>query len=203
MILLLKSVQAGALAAALLVSPIVWAQKADSSPAKKDLIARILKQQQPAVEQLTMSLLSRPINQLAQSAAPMLGNLPQDKREATAKSIDASLRKFMDDNGPALVQAGQKLLPSTMGVILDEKFTEDELKELLKWLESPVSKKFGEVAPELQQAYSNKLMADNAAQLDPKLAALKDSVGKQLGLDANGSPAPAASKPAAKGPVKK
>ena len=144
MTLLLKSIQAGAIAASLLASPVVFAQKADSPQSKKDVIAKILKIQQPAIEALTMGVLSRPVNELAAKAAPALRNVPEAKREATAKQIDADLRKFLEDNAKPLVDKGMKLAPSTMGVALDEKFTEDELKQLLAWLESPVSKKFAE-----------------------------------------------------------
>ncbi|MBO9685262.1 DUF2059 domain-containing protein [Roseateles chitosanitabidus] len=188
---MLKTVQAGLVAAALLASPIAFAQKADSSPAKKDLIARILKLQQPAIEALTIGVLSRPVNELAAKAAPALRNVPEAKREAVAKQIDADLRKFMDDNGPGLVDKGKVLVPQTMGVALDEKFTEDELKQLVAWLESPVSKKFAESAQDLQTIYTKKLIDDNGKQLDEKFTALQQNVAKQLGMD--GGPAAPAS----------
>jgi hypothetical protein len=184
MTLLLKHVQVGALAAALLISPLAFAQKADSSPAKKELIGRVLKLQQPAIEQLTVSVLNRPVNDLAQKLIPAIRNLPEAKRDATAKSIDQTLRKFMDDNAPALVDKGKAVQASTIGVALDEKFTEDELKQLVAWLESPVSKKFAEVAPELQAAYTKRLIDDNGKALDEKFNALQANIAKQLGLDA-------------------
>lgn len=200
MTVLMKSVQAGALAAALIATPAVWAQKADSSPNKKNLISRILKLQQPAIEQLTVGVLSRPVNELAQKAMPALRNLPEPKREATAKQIDADMRKFMEDNVQPLVDKGWKMAPSTMGVALDEKFTEEELKQLVDWLESPVSKKFAEVAPELQQVYTKKLIDDNGKQLDEKFTALQQNVAKQLGLEPV-SGAASGARPAPKAPA--
>ncbi len=193
MTLLLKSIQAGAIAASLLASPVVFAQKVDSAQSKKDIIAKILKIQQPAIEALTMGVLSRPVNELAAKAAPQLRNVPEAKREAVAKQIDADLRKFLDDNAKPLVEKGVKLAPSTMGVALDEKFTEDELKQLLAWLESPVSKKFAESSQELQTLYTKKLIDDNGKQLDEKFTALQQNVAKQLGIET--SPAPSASAP--------
>lgn len=198
MTLLLKSIQAGAIAASLLASPVVFAQKADSPQSKKDVIAKILKIQQPAIEALTMGVLSRPVNELAAKAAPALRNVPEAKREATAKQIDADLRKFLEDNAKPLVDKGMKLAPSTMGVALDEKFTEDELKQLLAWLESPVSKKFAESSQELQSLYTKKLIDDNGKQLDEKFTALQQNVAKQLGLEAGPAPAASAPKPAVK-----
>lgn len=198
MTLLLKSIQAGAIAASLLASPVVFAQKADSPQSKKDVIAKILKIQQPAIEALTMGVLSRPVNELAAKAAPALRNVPEAKREATAKQIDADLRKFLEDNAKPLVDKGMKLAPSTMGVALDEKFTEDELKQLLAWLESPVSKKFADSSQELQSLYTKKLIDDNGKQLDEKFTALQQNVAKQLGLEAGPAPAASAPKPATK-----
>lgn len=201
MTLLMKPVQAGALAAALLLSPVAFAQKADSSPAKKELVARILKLQQPAIEQMTLSVLSTPVNQLGQRAMIALrNNVPEDKRESAATAVEGSLRKFVEDNGPPLVDKGVKLAPSTMGVALDEKFTEDELRQLITWLESPVNKKFAEVAPQLQQSFTAKLIENNGKQLDEKFNALQATVGKQLGLEPqSGASAPKAAAP--KGPV--
>lgn len=198
MTLLLKSIQAGALAASLLASPVVFAQKADSPQSKKDLITKILKIQQPAIEALTMGVLSRPVNELAAKAAPALRNVPEARREAVAKQIDADLRKFLEDNAKPLVDKGLKMAPSTMGVALDEKFTEDELKQLLAWLESPVSKKFAESSQELQSLYTKKLIDDNGKQLDEKFTALQQNVAKQLGMDAAPAPAASGAKPSAK-----
>jgi len=200
MILLLKHAKVGALAAALLISPLAFAQKADTTPAKRELINKVLKLQQPAIEQLTVGVLSRPVNDLAQKLMPAIRRLPEDKRESTAKSIDASLRKFMEDNSPALIEKGKGIQAATIGTTLDEKFNEDELKQLVAWLESPVSKKFGEVAPELQAAYTKRLIDDNGKALDEKFNALQSNIAKQLGLDtapANAGPASGA-KPAAK-----
>lgn len=203
MTLLKSSLQVGAIAAALLAMPTAWAQTANTTPAKKELIGRILKQQQPAIEQLTISTLTRPVNELAMKAGQVIRQAPADKREALAKSVDADLKKFMDDNGPALIEKGNKLVPSTMGALLDERFTEDELKQLAAWLESPVSKKFGQAAGELQDAFAKKLMEDNGKQLDERFTVLQQNIAKQLGVPANGQAPAAAPAPAAKPAPKK
>lgn len=203
MTLLKSSLQVGAIAAALLAMPTAWAQTANTTPAKKELIGRILKQQQPAIEQLTISTLTRPVNELAMKAGQVIRQAPADKREALAKSVDADLKKFMDDNGPALIEKGNKLVPSTMGALLDERFTEDELKQLAAWLESPVSKKFGQAAGELQDAFAKKLMEDNGKQLDERFSVLQQNIAKQLGVPANGQAPAAAPAPAAKPAPKK
>ena len=50
-----------------------------------------------------------------------------------------------------------KLAPSTIGAVLEEKFSEDELKQLVAWLESPVNKKYQQLGAEMQNAFAQKL----------------------------------------------
>ena len=68
--------------------------------------------------------------------------LPADKREAIGKTIEADAKKYVDEAYPPVRERALKLAPTTLGAALEEKFTEDELKQLIAWLESPVNKKF-------------------------------------------------------------
>lgn len=167
-----------------------------SSPAKKELIAKVLLLQQPGLEQLGRNLLQQPIANLMQGAGRALQQVPADKREATAKAIEADIKKFVDETGPMLRDRAVKLAPSTIGVLLDERFTEDELKQLVAWLESPVNKKYTQLGGEMQKALAEKLIADTRPTIEPRLKALDQSVIKQLGI----TPKPAA--PAASGAKK-
>lgn len=194
-----KSLKVLAAAALLVASQFSLAQSASapaqpSSPAKKELIAKLMVIQQPGVEVLSRSLLQQPLGPLMQQAGAALQQVPADKREATAKSMDAEIKKFVDDNAPMMKERALKLAPSTVGVLLDERFTEDELRQLLAWLESPVSKKFNQIGGELQKSLADKLMAEAGPTLDTRFKTLQQSLAKQLGL----TPAPApAAKPAA------
>ncbi len=164
-----------------------------SSPAKKELVAKLLQHQQQGVEILARNMLQAPVAQLMQGAGSMLQQMPADKREAAAKAIEADVKKFIEENGPFLRDKAQKLAPSTVGAILEEKFTEDELKQILAWLDSPVSKKFGQMGGEMQKALGDKLLAENGATLDTRFKALQQNVAKHLGVSMPG----AASSPAA------
>jgi hypothetical protein len=171
-----------------------------SSPAKKELIAKLLVLQQPGIEMLTRNILQQPLAGLMQSAGGALQQVPVDKREAVGKAIEADLKKFFDDNAPMMKERAIKLSPTTIGVVLDERFSEDELKQVLTWLESPVSKKFGQVNGELQKVLTEKLMADVGGTLDTRFKTLQQGVAKQLGVTAPKAtaPAPAASASAIK-----
>ncbi len=173
-----------------------------SSPAKKELVAKVLQLQQPGYEALGRSLLQQPVGNLMQGAGQALQQLPADKREATAKAIEADIKKFVDETVPMMRDRAVKLAPSTVGAILEERFTEDELKQLVTWLESPVNKKYAQLGGEMQKALAEKLVAETRTTIETRLKTLEQSVIKQLGI----TPKPAASAPApapAPAPAKK
>jgi hypothetical protein len=153
-----------------------------SSPAKKALVDKALQLQQPGLENLANSLAGQPAQQLLQAASRAVGQLPADKRELVGNEIQAEVRKFYDDVSPVLRASAIKLAPSTVGASLDASFTEEELKTLVAWLESPVSKKLSQVAMDGQQALTQKLVAETRGSIEPKLKALEQSVAKKLGL---------------------
>ncbi|URI11417.1 DUF2059 domain-containing protein [Aquincola tertiaricarbonis] len=180
----------------LLVAALVVASVGAHAQTKKQLVDKILAAQQPAIENVARSIAERPAVQMMQAAGSALQQLPADKREATGKQIEADVRKFVDEAVPVLRDRANKLAPSTLGAQLEEKFTDDELKQLLAWLESPVNKKYQQLMPEIQNGFTQKLIADAAPVLDPKLQALQNKVRSTLGI-----PQPAAtdaSKPAGK-----
>ncbi|MEZ0207341.1 DUF2059 domain-containing protein [Ideonella sp.] len=182
------------------------AAQAQSSQAKKDLIARVIQLQQPSIEQIGQNIAGQTAQQVLQVAGQAVSQLPADKQEAVGKSVQADIKQFYDELAPLLRDRATKLAPTAMGSLLDEKMSEDELKQLVAWLESPAAKKFNEVGPQMLNSLQEKLVADTKPTVEPKLRALEDSLRKKLGINGSAAPAPAASgaaKPAAKAPVKK
>jgi len=176
---------------------------AQTSPAKKELVSKVLQLQQPGIDNLARQIAERPVLQLMQQANAMLQTqVPADKREAIAKSLEADARKFIDEAVPVIRERAIKLAPSTVGAVMEEKFTEDELKQLIAWLESPVNKKYQQLGPEMQSSMVQKLMGEAAPLLDPKLQALQQKMRTTFGLPPEGAkaakPAPSAAKPSAK-----
>lgn len=156
---------------------------AQSSPAKKDLVARVLVLQQSAIEQTAQALVERPALQMMQQAGIALQTrVAPDKREAVGKKVQEELKKYVDDVGPMARSQAVKLAPSTIGVLLEEKFTEDELKQLIAIMESPVNRKYAQMGGELQKALGEKLVAQTKSAIDPKIKALDQAVAKHLGL---------------------
>ncbi|XHS78069.1 DUF2059 domain-containing protein [Burkholderiaceae bacterium UC74_6] len=172
------------------------APAAATSPAKKALIDKMLVMQQPGLEMLARELVQRPLVPLMQQAAGALQQVPADKREATAKSLDADVKKFVEESVATLKPSAVKLAPSTIGTLMDERFTEDELRTIVAWFESPASKKFATVQPDMQKALVEKMMAENGTALDAKFKTLQQTLGKTLQTAAGQAPQQSATKPA-------
>lgn len=168
---------------------------AAASPAKKELVARILKQQQAGIENIARSLVEQPAIELMGNAAGALpGRVAKDKQEAVAKEIQADVQKYLDDAVPLVQARAVKIAPASIGAMLEEKFTEDELKQLVSIVESPVYGRFQRMGDEMQKALADKLVADTRGTIEPKVRALEQAVGKRLGV--TGAPATGATTPA-------
>ncbi len=166
--------------------------------AKKELVAKVLLLQQPAIEQAAQALAERPALQMLQQAGMALqSQLPADKREAVAKEIQAEAKKYADEAVPLVRERAVKLAPSTVGALLEEKFNEDELKQLIAIIESPVNRKFLQLGVEMQNVLIDKLVAETQGVVEPKVRALEQAIGKRL---AQAIPSAAASAPAATAP---
>jgi hypothetical protein len=189
--------------------------QAQSTPAKKELVARILKAQQPGIEQLARDLAKQPANELLASAIEFVQTqVPPEKREAMGKGLQEDGDKYLNDAYPLVRERALKLAPTTVGALLEEKFTEDELKQVVGMLESPVYSKFQALGGDMQRSLVNKLVPELKPQMEPKLRVLDAAIAKRLGVQAalggnaggaasGAAPAPApaaapATKPAAK-----
>jgi hypothetical protein len=168
---------------------------APASPAKKALVKKLLELQQPAIENLGVEMAQQPAMNWMRQAGAALQNMPADKREAAAKTVQADVKKYADETVPVVKDKAVKIAPGVLGPILEQNFTEDELRTIVNWLQSPVSKKYAQMGGEMQQALSQALVKETQGVVGPKLEALHASLAKDLGLPAS---APAASAPAPK-----
>ncbi len=174
--------------------------QAESTAAKKELVAKVLQLQQPGIEQAGQALAERPAAQLMQQAGIALQTkVAADKREAVAKDIQADVKKYTDEAVPLVRERAVKIAPSTIGTLLDEKFSEDELKQLVAIIESPVNRKFAQMTGDMQKVLVEKLVLEMKSTIDPKVTVLEQSIAKRLGLPA-ASAAPVSK--AAKSPTK-
>jgi len=155
--------------------------QAQTPPGKKDLIAKILKLQQPGIEMMARELAQQPANQLlAQAAAALQARVPPERQEAVARGIQQDAKKYADEAIPLVRDRAIKLAPTTVGALLEEKFTEEELKQVVVMMESPVYLKFQKLGGDMQKVLADKLVEDTRASIEPKLKTLDHAVGKRF-----------------------
>lgn len=173
------------LAATTLLAPVAQAQT------KKQLIDKILAIQKPQYEQFGQMMAQAPVQPLVQQAAQVLrARVPEDKREAVGKAMDAELQAYLKDVTPALRASAVKHANEVIGSKLEASFNEAELKQLVGYLESPVIKRYNQLGPEFQQALGQKVAADNKALVESKARALDAKLVDLLGIKPT-TPAPA------------
>jgi len=154
-----------------------------TSAKKSELVAKVLTLQQAAIEQTAQMLVERPAVQMMQQASVALQTrVPPEKRDAVAKDIQADLKKYADEAGPLVRQQAVKLAPSTIGVLMEQRFTEEELTQLIAILESPVNRKYQQMGGDLQKVLADKLVTETKASVEPKVKALEQALVKHLGL---------------------
>jgi len=184
------------------------AASAPSSPAKKALVQRVLALQQAALENTARDVAERPAMQLTGAAQQYVqARVPADKREAMWAQVQAAVRKYLAEAVPLVKERALALSQTSLAATIDERFTEDELRQLVTTLEAPAFRKFQQVMPEISDKFVQKLIADAGPSVDPKLKALDQSITSALGVGPAGAaasapagpragkPAPAASKP--------
>lgn len=187
-----------ALVAATLASAasVSWAQD------KAALVKQFIDLQKPAVEGLARVLVEESSLPIARAGAGYLQTqVPAEKREAAGKAADAELKKYFDDTYPLVRDKAVQIAPTALSPVLEQNFSEDELRQLIAWISSPLSKKYQDLNPQLQNALSEKVVAETRASVEPKLQALDRNVAKALGAPTDGQAAPKSS--GTKAPTKK
>jgi hypothetical protein len=158
---------------------------APASAGKKELVAKMLELQRPGLERLGQNMAEQPAMQLMQQAGVVLQQQPAgEKRDTTAREIEADLRKYAEETVPTVRAMAVKMAPSTFGAMMEEKLDESELRQVLAVLESPAFRKYLQLEAEAQRAMTPKLIAEARPYLEPKLRALDQTVGRRLGIKA-------------------
>jgi hypothetical protein len=153
------------------------------------------------MEQLSRNLAEQPARQLLSAAEPILRNqVPADKREAVAKQLQEDARKYVDEVTPIVRKRALELAKTMMQPAFEEKYSEEELKQLVSFFESPVFKKLQQTQPQMDQALGRALVDSVKDTIEPKARALQATMAKTLGVEppaGAGAPAPTSAQPPA------
>jgi hypothetical protein len=156
---------------------------AAQSSTKKELAQKVVQLQQSEIEIVARGLVERPAAQMMQEAGLALQRqVAPEKREAMGKAIEAEVKKYIDESYPLVRERALRIAPTTIGAMLEEKMSEDELKQLVAWLESPANKKYQQIGPDMRNAFIQKLLNDARPVVDPKVQALDGRIRTILGL---------------------
>jgi hypothetical protein len=188
---------AGLALGAIVLPTQAWAQAASapasappaaSSPAKKELAQKLVALQQSAMDSMVRNLVEGPARQLMTAGEPVLmTRVAPAKREATIKQVREEIRKYVDSATPIVRERASKLAQSSLVPTLEEKFSEDELRQIVTFYESPVNKKLQQLMPEVSATMAQKLVADTRPQIDPMIKVMEANVAKALGVPAQPS----------------
>lgn len=169
---------------------------ADTAPVpeveKKELIDKLLTLQRGLIEGIADGLLQQPVNQLLQQAHTALqSRVAPEKRDNLNKSVREDIQKFLDEATPLVRNKAILAAPSTLGSLLEEKFSPDELKQLIAIIESPVNRKLNEMGPEMQQRLTEKIISDARPEIELQIRNLQNRLAKRFAVGSSNE-APAA-----------
>ena len=186
--------------AGLALSATINAQTAD--PKLEWATKAVALQQGPELERLIGQLADSATQDILQNWGPKLqSDVPPAKMEQAKESLNTELKKYFDDvastiNGKAGKVSANALIPAYM-----ERFTLDELKQLVGFFESPAIKKYQLAAPELGSLFVKQLIEETRSDIIVRTRQFDDAATKIIGT------APVRRTPAAtdksKPPVKK
>jgi uncharacterized protein len=183
-----------ALAVMLLVGLFAGGAQAQNE-GKKELVLKLLQLQRPGIEAMARTLAEQPAAQAVQNSRQILLNrVPPDKREAASRAAEAEIKKYLDETVPLVRDRAIALAPTAIGPMLEEKFSEEELRQLITWIESPLNRKYQGLGVELQNTLGQKLVADMRQVVEQRVRTLDSNLAKALNITA--APAKPASAPA-------
>lgn len=189
---------AAALALALAFSAGAGAQGAD----KKLALARqvIAAQQGPELDRLVQQLTAAAVQPEAVRWQQRIEALvPKEQQQKVFTDVDAELKKFGADARKIIQDRLKKANDETLAAAYAEKFSEEELQQLATYFNSPLIKKYQELAPQIANQVVSKVIETSKPPIVERAKTFNAAAAKIVGA---GSAAPAG-QPAASGTPRK
>jgi uncharacterized protein len=178
-----------------LFSAVALAQTADP---KTEWAAKVVALQQgPELDRLVQQLSGGATQELIASWGPKLeASVPKAKQQKASEDLNVELKKYSEDANKLISKQVSKVSTDTLVPAYMEKFTLEELKQLVSFFESPAIKKYQSTAPELGNIFVQKLIEASRNDVMARAKQFDDAAVKIVGS----APAPAAP---GKAPAKK
>ena len=181
--------------ASTLFSAVAEAQTAD--PKIEWATKVVALQQGPELDRLVQQLSGGATQELIASWGPKLeASVPKAKQQKASEDLNVELKKYSEDANKLIGKQVSKVSTDTLVPAYMEKFTLEELKQLVAFFESPAIKKYQSTAPELGNIFVQKLIEASRTDVMARAKQFDDAAVKIVGS----TPAPAAP---GKAPAKK
>ncbi|MFN5348312.1 MAG: DUF2059 domain-containing protein [Polaromonas sp.] len=189
--------------ASLALSAAVNAQTAD--PKLQWATKAVALQQGPELERLVGQLADSATQDILQNWGPKLqSNVPPAKREQAKEGLNAELKKYFEDVSKTINSKVSKVSSSALIPSYMERFSLDELKQLVAFFESPAVRKYQSAAPELGSLFVKKLIEETNTDVMARTRQFDDAATKIVGAGpANKAPIAAPNSDKSKPPAKK
>ena len=123
-------------------------------------------------------------------------NVPKEKMEQARQNLNTELKKYFDDVFKTISAKTAKVSSDTLIPVYMQKFSLEELKQLVGFFESPAVKKYQAAAPELGNTFVQQLVEATRADVTARGKQFDDAATKIVGATpaanqpANSKPAP-------------
>ena len=158
-----KFITGVALSSLVLLTP-AMAQTAD--PKLEWATKVVALQQGPELDRLVNQLADSAAQEVLQAWAPRLqSNVSKEKMEQARENLNAELKKYFDDVFKAINAKTGKVSTDALVPVYMQKFSLEELKQLVGFFESPAVKKYQAAAPELGNVFVQQLIEATRADV--------------------------------------
>ena len=182
------------------------ASQAQTADPKLEWATKVVALQQgPELERLVGQLADGATQEVLQNWGPKLQtNVPEAKQRQASDALNAELKKYFDDVSKLIDGKVRKVSTDALVPAYMERFTLDELKQLVAFFESPAIKKYQVSAPELGNLFVKQLVEATRSDVTARVRQFDETAVKIVGATPASKAAPPVSgssdksKPAAK-----
>lgn len=170
--------------------------------ASRENAQKLLAIQQSTFDAVARNLVENPVRQMLSSAETVLrARVPAEKREAAARQVQDAARKYVDETLPVARRRTADLAQQILLPQIEQKFSDEEIRQIVAFYESPVAKKLQAQLPDLNKALAERLVQDMRGEIQERIkllvqqmsAVLEPNIAAPAAAASAASAAPAAS----------